>query len=457
MPRQFGAMVASPVPKGKRMKARIIHLVLIAIPAVLILTSRFVSIDAVRFIMEIVGWLLGISLALMFAMVMLSSSTTLGGRLVGFRFVDTRTNRASGFLLLIRTLVQGIFEVCTLGLGMLVAWFSYRDGQHWFDRIFNLVAVPNTVPAPVTAPMRERFVPDHAGMRAAELPMPGPMRNLSAPAGPSASQPVSSVPRSAASAPQPVSSIPRSAASAPQPVSPIPQSAPSAPQPVSPVPRSAASAPQPVSPIPQSAPSAPQPVSPIPQSAPPAPQSAPPSSHTPFPEQDQPQVFPAPAAMGPTPMPWPAPQSSPAELESDLTTARAQRAILLADWSGEENTAPEATPGRRASHCLPEVILDDGRIIEVDCPIVLGRNPLMPENFPTARCVAVLDSTKRMSKTHLLLIPEPDGVLVMDTGATNGVFVDSRGQRIKLVPNEPWLLNPDDVVHFGGRSLELSL
>ena len=48
-----------------------------------------------------------------------------------------------------------------------------------------------------------------------------------------------------------------------------------------------------------------------------------------------------------------------------------------------------------------------------------------------------------------------DGVRVVDIGATNGVFLESDGERTRLVVREPHRLLPNQLIHFGGRTLRL--
>jgi FHA domain containing protein len=104
---------------------------------------------------------------------------------------------------------------------------------------------------------------------------------------------------------------------------------------------------------------------------------------------------------------------------------------------------------------ISEVVLDDGLRIKVDGPLVLGRNPLAPDAYPDARSVQVTDETMRLSKTHLVLIPEGGHVQVIDIGATNGVYIEIDRERTRIPVHEPQRLAPGTLVHFGGRTLRL--
>jgi len=69
--------------------------------------------------------------------------------------------------------------------------------------------------------------------------------------------------------------------------------------------------------------------------------------------------------------------------------------------------------------------------------------------------VRVADETMRLSKTHLVLIPEGGHVQVIDIGATNGVYIEIDRERTRIPVHEPQRLAPGTLVHFGGRTLRL--
>jgi pSer/pThr/pTyr-binding forkhead associated (FHA) protein len=57
-----------------------------------------------------------------------------------------------------------------------------------------------------------------------------------------------------------------------------------------------------------------------------------------------------------------------------------------------------------------------------------------------------------VSKTHLLVRPVADGVEVIDRNSSNGTHLTHRGVRRSLVPGEPALAVPDDIIHIGQRA-----
>ena len=110
--------------------------------------------------------------------------------------------------------------------------------------------------------------------------------------------------------------------------------------------------------------------------------------------------------------------------------------------------APQVTPATSAPASVPTfaqaaplaVIVDDGQRIEVNAPIVLGR---APEQTPSdARAVAIADSTRSLSRTHLRVAPaDGDAMWVEDTFSANGTRLQApdgttqplpRGERVKV-------------------------
>ena len=110
--------------------------------------------------------------------------------------------------------------------------------------------------------------------------------------------------------------------------------------------------------------------------------------------------------------------------------------------------APQATPATSAPASVPSfaqaaplaIIVDDGQRIEVNAPIVLGR---APEQTPSdARAVAIADSTRSLSRTHLRVAPaDGDAMWVEDTFSANGTRLQApdgttqplpRGERVKV-------------------------
>lgn len=120
----------------------------------------------------------------------------------------------------------------------------------------------------------------------------------------------------------------------------------------------------------------------------------------------------------------------------------------IAQQSNAQPAAPQATPATSAPASVPAfaqaaplaIIVDDGQRIEVNAPIVLGR---APEQTPSdARAVAIADSTRSLSRTHLRVAPaDGDAIWVEDTFSANGTRLQApdgttqplpRGERVKV-------------------------
>lgn len=120
----------------------------------------------------------------------------------------------------------------------------------------------------------------------------------------------------------------------------------------------------------------------------------------------------------------------------------------ITQQSNVQAAAPQATPATSAPASVPAfaqaaplaIIVDDGQRIEVNAPIVLGR---APEQTPSdARAVAIADSTRSLSRTHLRVAPaDGDAMWVEDTFSANGTRLQApdgttqplpRGERVKV-------------------------
>ncbi|HHV22635.1 MAG TPA: FHA domain-containing protein [Propionibacterium sp.] len=104
----------------------------------------------------------------------------------------------------------------------------------------------------------------------------------------------------------------------------------------------------------------------------------------------------------------------------------------------------------------PWLRLDDGSRIDLGTAVVLGREPVAPPDVPTATPHAVVDPTMRLSKTHVAMGRNPDGVWVLDLYSTNGVRVAHPGADVTAVtPGQSTPVPVGSRIEFGGRSLEV--
>ncbi|KGM11554.1 phosphopeptide-binding protein, partial [Cellulomonas bogoriensis 69B4 = DSM 16987] len=100
----------------------------------------------------------------------------------------------------------------------------------------------------------------------------------------------------------------------------------------------------------------------------------------------------------------------------------------------------------------PDVVLDltDGRSIHVSGPVLVGRNPTPRAGEEDSTLVAVDDPGRSVSKTHLQLGLDRNGVWVRDRNSTNGTVVTLvDGQQILCGSEQQVRLVPGCSVAFG--------
>ena len=119
-------------------------------------------------------------------------------------------------------------------------------------------------------------------------------------------------------------------------------------------------------------------------------------------------------------------------------TAPTPVAAPAAPQAEPEPVAEETRLAAMTPSPMPTVwslVLPDGSLLEVDGPILLGRDPAPLADRPDARPVPLVDPGKTVSKTHLLLEPaEPGGrgIRVRELHSTNGVAITAGGVRTVL-------------------------
>ncbi len=101
-------------------------------------------------------------------------------------------------------------------------------------------------------------------------------------------------------------------------------------------------------------------------------------------------------------------------------------------------------------------MLDDGRHIEVQDLVLLGRNPQPRAGEEDAQLIKVADETRTVSKSHLALGVDGNGMYVMDRGSTNGSTVTTQdGESQRCPPGDLVAVHPGAVVSFGDHWLEV--
>lgn len=189
-------------------------------------------------------------------------------------------------------------------------------------------------------------------------------------------------------------------------------------------------------------------------------QVAPPSAPVAAPD---PVVMPAPAPTGApveAPIAAPAPTGAPVSMAAPAVSAPVQQPVppagpaVPARHSGAsampkvpqaptpQASAPQQAAPRPSFASAPTlaIIVDDGQRIEVNAQIVLGR---APEQTPAdAQAIAIADSTRSLSRTHLRVAPaDGEALWIEDTFSANGTRLQApdgstqplpRGQRVKV-------------------------
>ncbi|HXR44969.1 MAG TPA: FHA domain-containing protein, partial [Pseudolysinimonas sp.] len=122
-------------------------------------------------------------------------------------------------------------------------------------------------------------------------------------------------------------------------------------------------------------------------------------------------------------------------------------AVAVPRGSGPE---PVAAPSN------VELIVSSGEHIRVAGRGVIGRDPSETAGAYVHR-IALTDTDKLLSRAHLEFGLEPDGQFwVSDLHSTNGAFLERpRQQPQRCLPGYRVVMQPGDLVSFGGRTLRI--
>jgi uncharacterized RDD family membrane protein YckC len=132
--------------------------------------------------------------------------------------------------------------------------------------------------------------------------------------------------------------------------------------------------------------------------------------------------------------------------------ATSERPVTVAAMERE----PEPEVDHRGLEEGWQVVLDDGRELEVRGLVLLGRNPQPRAGEEDAQLIKVADETRTVSKSHLALGVDGNGMYVMDRGSTNGSTVTMQdGASHPCPPGDLVAVQPGAVVSFGDHWLEV--
>lgn len=183
--------------------------------------------------------------------------------------------------------------------------------------------------------------------------------------------------------------------------------------------------------------------------------AAPPTAAAASSAQPAPQPFsfqPAPA--GPAP-------SAPAPIVAAPIVAARSHAVNSRAFSPHPDDDLDRTQARGDSAvpitvAVPRIRIDDGREVELDRSLLIGRNPAGHPGEESVQLLPVADPGRSISKTHLLVLAGDGGIWVTDRNSTNGSAVTTPdGIRTALAAGEPTHVRPGSTVHFGDRSFYL--
>jgi len=364
-----------------------------------------------------VGLVLTLGMAAWSLFMILAKGTTIGGFFVGLRNVDVRTGQISGGKTFVKYFLEGLIGGLTFGLGLLLLFLTLKPplGRHWFDRTAGVMSV-NIKRGRVPGTYYEGTI------SAPATPVPPPIQQVG-------------VPGVSAPTDAPAADLP-SLATAKRIDDPIPTSSSSldswAPAP--------AFTPPPMAPGEASFPSVPAPTFP---------------AHDPTAE---PAAAPAPIppAFTPPPVPRISPTAPAATPKDDRQPEQADGNAATQQPSTQANERLDRTVARPFASAL-QVKLDDGTAVTINGVVLLGRNPALLTGFEHARIVVVNDPGRSVSKTHLAIGPDTDGIWIEDLNSANGVGIGLDGQRPeRIAPNVRHTVPVGSRVQFGDRSFTVT-
>ena len=156
-----------------------------------------------------------------------------------------------------------------------------------------------------------------------------------------------------------------------------------------------------------------------------------------------------PAAQGGSTAPIASASSSPA-------TVAPQQSPATAAHPDDDVERTQMRPGAARAQAVLRIRIDDGQDIQLGGSVLLGRNPAPQPAEIVEQLLPVSDPGRSISKTHLHLRVDGDGVWVTDRNSTNGSAVTTPdGIQTRLHPGEASFVRPGSTVHFGDRSFHL--
>ncbi|WP_309075767.1 RDD family protein [Paenarthrobacter sp.] len=177
------------------------------------------------------------------------------------------------------------------------------------------------------------------------------------------------------------------------------------------------------------------------------------------PSHDPNQWRPPTAPFTPTPRSPAASTGSTASIASESSNPAAvapQQATAPVAHPDDDVERTQMRPGAARAQAVLRIRIDDGQDIQLGGSVLLGRNPAPQPGETVEQLLPVSDPGRSISKTHLHLRVDGDGVWVTDRNSTNGSAVTTPdGIQTRLNPGEASFVRPGSTVHFGDRSFHL--
>ncbi|RNI22282.1 RDD family protein [Flexivirga caeni] len=147
----------------------------------------------------------------------------------------------------------------------------------------------------------------------------------------------------------------------------------------------------------------------------------------------------------------PAPRAQPAALERPVVMDRPVSGVAMEQAEATSTAISPPVAG-------PRIELDDGSLVALYKPVVLGREPAAPGGVGDVMTHALPNAGHAVSKTHLAIGMADRAAWVRDLRSTNGVFIrGADGDVRKIEPGKATTLAPHETVLFGDRSLRVVL
>jgi uncharacterized RDD family membrane protein YckC len=131
----------------------------------------------------------------------------------------------------------------------------------------------------------------------------------------------------------------------------------------------------------------------------------------------------------------------------------------LPEYATSADALSDQTAGAPHSPYVQDwsILLDDGRRIALEGLVLLGRNPQPKAGEEDAQLIKIADETRTVSKSHLAVGVDANGVYVVDRGSTNGSTVSTtNGMSSRCRAGEVVRVGDGAIVSIGDHWLEIT-